>query len=469
MSSSPRTPNVVDLPKETATPDGDAPVNATETQGTEKPKLTAYQRANRKAKRLAREAEEAAQEEATGDKKKAQQKKSKAKSAQKKKAANVVNVRPMAEPAKMRRRHWGLVFSFIFHLLVPLAIVAWYLWDRAEDRYASTVGFTVQQEQGPSGAGALTDVFAQVGGGTLASDSNILFEFIQSQQLVQSIDAQFDLRGHYSQTWDTDPIFALSPDATLEELVHFWQRIVRIAFDESSGLMELRILANDPTTAQNIANAILERSQDLINSLNAQARADTIQYAEEDLQTAEDRLREARSELIRYRTTTQIVDPETDLAGRLGIVNTLQQQLANALVDYDLLAQSTSESDPRVVQAQSRIDVIRERLAEERNNVARGEESATGEDYPTLLAQYEELAVEREIAEQSYRSALLALDAARADAARQSRYLAAYIAPTLPQTAEYPQRMFLMFLISLFGLLAWSIVVLIYYSVRDTR
>jgi len=55
----------------------------------------------------------------------------------------------------------------------------------------------------------------------------------------------------------------------------------------------------------------------------------------------------------------------------------------------------------------------------------------------------------------------------RANASRQSLYLAAYITPTLPQTAEYPQRFVLSGLALLFLTLLWGIGALIYYSARD--
>jgi len=75
--------------------------------------------------------------------------------------------------------------------------------------------------------------------------------------------------------------------------------------------------------------------------------------------------------------------------------------------------------------------------------------------------------VDAEYAEQSYRAALTALEAARDDAARQSRYLATYIKPTMAQDSEYPQRFILGGLSALFLLLFWSILSLIYYSIRD--
>lgn len=381
----------------------------------------------------------------------------------------VVEVAPLAPLAHMRRRHWGLISSFLMLVAVPLIMVFWYLQERAVDQYASTVAFTVQKGQGAGPSDLMTGFAAQIGGSSGASDTDILYEFIQSQQMVVSIDDRFDLMAIYSANYDQDPIFSLPEDATLEDLVRYWPRVVRISYDEAARLIELRVLAYDAETAQAIAQEIIAQSQMLINNLNEQAREDTIRFGEQDLAVAEERLSSARTELIFFRTSTQIVDPETDLAGRLIVANTLQQQLAEALVDYDLLAPSSSANDPRVITAQRRIDVIRARLAEERANVTQGQEAISGEDYPTLIAQFEALVVSSEIAEQMYRSALTSLDLARAEASRQSRYLSAYIQPTLARTPEFPQRMTLFGLAAMLILLSWTIAVLIYYSVRDSR
>ena len=79
----------------------------------------------------------------------------------------------------------------------------------------------------------------------------------------------------------------------------------------------------------------------------------------------------------------------------------------------------------------------------------------------------EELKQDREYAEQAYRAALTAREVARDDATRQSRYLATYIKPTRAQGSEYPKRYVLVPLAALFLVLIWSIVALIYYSIRD--
>ncbi|MEM7076582.1 MAG: sugar transporter [Pseudomonadota bacterium] len=381
----------------------------------------------------------------------------------------------LAPPAGMRRRHWGQATSFVLLVVAPLVLIAVYLFALAEDQYASTTGFTVQREEG----GAATDFLglgAALVGGATASDTDVLYEFIQSQDIVQRIDDRLDLRGHYAQHWtgwphESDKVFSIWPGAKIEDLLWFWKRVVRISYDQATGLIEVRVTAFDPEFATAVARAIVEESQTTINELSRTAQEDATRYALADLDEALARLKLAREALTRFRTETQIVDPLADLQARLGVMNNLQQQLAQALIDFDLLRDTTSSSDPRVAQAERRITAIRERILSERETFASDDATtgAVGEDYPTLIAEFESLTVDLEYAEQTYRAALTALDVARANAARQSRYLATYVEPTRAESSEYPQRWVLFGLSALFLVLAWSILVLIYYSVRDRR
>lgn len=384
-------------------------------------------------------------------------------------AVPLVQIRPLADAAMMKPRHWGLVISFGLLVLAPLALAIFYLFAIAQDQYSSTTGFTVRQEEG-GGASDFLGILPQFGGGG-AGDSDVLYEFIQSQRIVEEIDARLGLREHYSQHWSTDKVFGIWPDATIEDLLWFWKRVVRISYDQPTGLIELRVLAFDPAFAQAVSSEIVAESQSMINALSDAAREDAMRYARGDLDEALTRLKEAREALQRFRTRTQIVDPEADIQGRMGVMNNLQQQLAQSLIDLDLLRDTTNANDPRVVQAQRQIQVIRSRIAQERENFATDttENNALGQDYPSLIAEFESLVVDREFAEETYRAALTALDVARANANRQSRYLATYIEPTQAQSAEFPRRFVLIAMMALFLVLTWSILALVYYSIRDRR
>jgi len=385
-----------------------------------------------------------------------------------------VIVRPLPAVARVKRRHRGLLYSLAAVVLIPLFVTALYLGLVARDQYASTVGFTVRQEDGTSGATSLLGGLSQfVGTRGGSHDSDILYEFIQSQEIVSEISKRVDLVSLYSKNWPWDPVFALSPDATIEELLSYWHRMVRISYDQGTGLIEVRVLAFSPDDAQKIASEVVNESQKMINDLNTTARDDTMRYALEDLDTSLGRLKAAREAMTQFRTRTQMVDPASDLAGRMGVLNNLQQQLAQALIDRDLLRDQKSGpgDDPRLEQASRRIDVIRQQIVKERQSFtsATGEPSALPENYPSLISEYERLNVDQQFAEETYRAALAAVDVARANAARQSRYLAAYIRPTLPEISEFPRSWVILGLMALFLTLAWAIAAMVFYSIRDRR
>ncbi len=374
----------------------------------------------------------------------------------------------LARPARMKRRHWGVLGSFVLMVAAPLVAVIFYLFAIAQDQYISTTGFTVRSQEN-SGASDILGGLANLAGNSTASDSDILYEFIQSQEMVEAVDRSVPLRAHFSQHWPDDWAFSLWPDASLEELIWYWHRIVGISYDSGSGLIEVQAVAFDPETAQAITRSIVEESQIRINALNEQAREDAMRYARADLDEALERLKGAREALTQFRTRTRIVDPAADIQGRMGVMNNLQQQLAAALIEYDLLRGTVGENDPRLTKAQQHIDVIRQRIDIERQTFTstNTDTGAVGEDYPSLISEFERLTVDLEYAEQTYRAALTALEAARAEATRQSRYLATYIKPTMAQDSEYPDRFMLAGLAGLFLLLTWSILARIYYSIRD--
>lgn len=384
-------------------------------------------------------------------------------------APQVVQVKPLANRAEMKKRHWGLMLSFGLFVLLPVLVVVYYLWVHAQDQYSSTTAFSVRSEEGGSASDILGGIASFAGTGGTGVDSDILYEFIQSHEMVREIDQELDLRSHYASGWPRDFVFSLKPEATLEELLRYWKRILRISYDQSTGLIEIRVLAFDPRTAQQVAEAVVRKSQDMINALSDQAREDSLGYALDDLAVARDSLREAREALTAFRTRTQIVDPAVDLQTRLGVMTNLQQELVTSLIEYDLLNGAATPSDPRATNALRRITVIRERIAAERQSfVSDGiEVGSVNEDYPTLIAEFERLTVDREFAEEAYRVALTALDLARGKAARQSRYLATYITPTLAQSTEFPQRFVLLGMVILFLVMTWSILALVYYSIRD--
>lgn len=369
----------------------------------------------------------------------------------------------MAGMARIRPRHRLAVVSFLIVVLLPLFLSAAYLWGIAKDQYASTVGFSVRRED----ASAASDILGGLTSLTKSSssDTDILYEYLRSQKLVADMDALVDLRGIWSKPFG-DPVFTMDADGSIEDLVDYWQRMVRTSYDSTTGLIEVRVLAFDPADATKIAQALLDESARMINDLSAAAREDAVRYSREDLTVAEDRLRSAREAVTEFRVKNQIVDPTTDFQTQAGLVGMLENQLAEAQIEIDLLA-GVAESDPRLVQAKRRAEVIIARIASERAKV--GADGVGKQDFAALAADFERLLVDREFAESAYVAALSAFDAAKADSQRTSRYLAAHVLPTTAEVSRYPERLAILGLLALFLGLTWAIGTLVVYSLKDRR
>ena len=324
--------------------------------------------------------------------------------------------------ARFKLRHWLVVISFLLLVIGPTAVAGWYLWERASDRYVSTVGFSVRTEE-------LGSAFEMLGGiaelsGSSTSDTEILYNFIQSQELVREIDNRIDLRSIWAKgDPEKDPLFAYHPPGTIEDLVSYWRRMVAI-YDADAGLLELFVQAFSPEDAQLIAQEVYDESTDMINRLSAIAWQDATRYARDELDQAEQRLSRARSDLTLFRNKTQIVDPSASVQSQMGLLSSLQLQLAETLIDLDIMRQTAAASDPRVTQLERRVDVIENRMSEEREKLGLGsQEQTTNDAFADLVGEFERLSAERDFAQESFTAARAAYEAAVAEARRQNRYL----------------------------------------------
>lgn len=378
-----------------------------------------------------------------------------------------VAARP-ARSGRRRRRHTALIHTFVFFVLLPIGVASWYLEYRAADQYESRIAFSVRREDAVSPAEMLGGLAGF--SGSSSRDTDILFEYIRSGDLVRILDDAFDLRRIFATNSVTDPVFAFDPDGTIEDLTRYWRRMLRVSYDPSTGLLSVSVRAFKAEDAFQLSDAILKESRLLINELSAIAREDITRQAEDELVTAEIALREARTALTEFRAKTQIVDPRADLQGQVGLISALQEQLADEMIRVDLLRTQTREGDTRIVSGEQRIAIIRARIAAERQKVGTGIDApASGTDYARLVGIHESLSVELEIAEATYAAARTAVDAARAEAGRQSRYIAAFVKPSLPERSTGPKTAVILGVMSAFLILSWFLLTLVFYALRDRR
>lgn len=357
-----------------------------------------------------------------------------------------------------------LLATFLALVVAPVVATAIYLWAWAAPEYHSETSFSVRSEEMGSAAAGLLGAITQIGGGS-ASDTDVLYDYIRSQTIVEAIDKSLDLRAIYNHT-PRDWAFSLGKNPTVEALLDHWRDMVTVTLETREGIIDVRSYAFTPEDAQRIGQAVLAESDKLVNALSDQARQDAVKFASEELAKAEAHLREVRDNLANFRRDHRFVDPRADVSGQAGLLNGLESELAKATVERDMLLTYADPKDQRVQQIDRRIAAVQARIESERDSLAVGGVAGT---MPEVVGDYEELEVDLEIARTAYTHALAGRAAAEAMAQRQARYLVPHIQPTLAETALYPRKALITGLVALFLSLGWSVLMLVYYNVRDNR
>ncbi len=242
--------------------------------------------------------------------------------------------------------------------------------------------------------------------------------------------------------------------------------MVEVGYDSAAGIITVTVRAFTPEDARAIAREILAESSALVNQLADQAREDAVRFARDELAESEVHLGRVRQDLADFRRAHNIVDPSSDVASQSGLLNALNQELAQSLVDRDVLQSYAADGDQRVIQPTAGSTRSPIRIEEERRTL--GVTGVTG-TLPEVIGRYEELLVNLQFANTAYTQTLGAVSAARAEARRQARYLAPHVRPTLATTPLYPRRALLAGLTAFFLLLGWGALMLVYYNVRDNR
>jgi capsular polysaccharide transport system permease protein len=371
----------------------------------------------------------------------------------------------VAQPARLKLRHYRIFHSFLLVVLAPALITAVYLWGFAKDMYIASMSFSVRTENMQSATDLLGGLSSITG--SSSSDVDILTQFIESGDLIQTVSETVDLVGAFSERWPEDFIYAYDPSGQFEDLQDYWKRSVLTA--TSNGIVTLSVRTYDPQKSYEITMAVYEASRALINRLSEEAHADATRFSRDELQITEERLTKAREAMTSFRLQARIIDPNATLAAQMGILTELQSQQASAVIQKSLLGRTVGEGDPRMNDIDQKIAALNAQIEIEQNKFGRGGHGPGGENYATLFARHEVLASDLQFSEQAYHAAQLLYNSALSEAKRQARYLVAHVNPIVPEKSLAPDRAVKLLVAVVFLLLVWAVGLLIYYSIRDRR
>ena len=365
-------------------------------------------------------------------------------------------------------RDWSsrIPWLFVVVVVLPTLVASLYFFLFAAPLYVSEARFVVRSHnQAPPAA--LGSVLASVGVslGEGETDAFEVHEYMNSRDAVTDLIRAHNLRARlarpegdfiarFPRPWD---------GGSFEALYKGYQRFVTVGYDSQTGISTLRVEGFRPTDARDIANALLDGGEVLVNRLNDRAMSDAVSQAQRQLMEAEARSAQAQAQLTAFRNRERLIDPDRSSLASLDLVGKLETQLATMRAERAGLAASAPES-PQLPVLDRRIAAFGAQLEAERSRTA-GE----ADSLAPKVGEYERLILDRDIGVKFLETSVATLESARLDARRKQLYLERVVAPNLPDKAERPRRLLSVFTVLVSSLVAFAIISLVAAGFREHR
>lgn len=369
-----------------------------------------------------------------------------------------------------KTRHRMILLGFFLFVALPSTAFSAYMFFWASNQYHSTAAFAVRSAEPVAATEILGMVMGGGGSDSTTSNSYIVTDYIQSQAILEELTEDLDLQTIFNRE-SSDFLFSMGFDLPIEKLLDYWNGMIDVSFDATSGVIYVEARSFRPDDSVAIAQAVLDRSEILVNKLSEENRRQTVRYAEEAVARAEARVKAIRMQMLAYRQETQEVNPEANATITAEMIANLDQQRASREAEKATLMSYLDENSPRIRMLDQQIAALEGEIASIRQRLGTGgRQVGEGGGHKNLslrLADYQELAVEEEFAQQLYVTSLASLESARQEADNKSLYLATFINPTLSEEAQYPGRFLYSLAVFLMLLGFWAVTIMLYYNVRD--
>jgi capsular polysaccharide transport system permease protein len=383
---------------------------------------------------------------------------------------------PRKEKRSLVRRHLQISWTYLSFLLmvaIPGSAAGLYYFLIASPQYVIETQFSVRgSSQASMSSFGLSGLF---GSSTQSSDSYIVASYITSVQLIRDIKEQLgiDLRQYYAKN-NIDFWYRIDPNMPLEQFTDYWNDMVEVSFNSTTGNTTLYIYGFSADDSKAIADAVLKVSETLVNDLSEKNRQQMTLVASKQVDRSEERLRKVRQETEKLRSQQKIVDPTILVKSNAALTDKLEADLQDLRTRYSTLLQSVDKDSPQARMMRKQIKSSEEMLVKQKGNIsapANAGKNDTQKGRNASIAEiankFEQLEVEDKFATQAYTTSLAAFETALAEAQKQERYFATFVAPMRPEIALYPKRLLDTFIAFLVLCAVWMISQFLYRSFRD--
>ncbi len=351
-------------------------------------------------------------------------------------------------------------------LLLPWIIYAIYLVLLASPQYESQSQLIVKSSDGSSSFDPAAMMLSSVAGSASANESQLVEAYILSNDMLTYLQQSLALREHYHEQ-ASDWFSGLDDEASGEEFLQYYLNHVEVTVDSTSSVITLKTRAFTEAFAQQINQAIVSKAEDFINQINNNLAKSKLSFAKSEHQIVEDKLKQAKTELLAFQAKYDVLDPSAEGAAFQQITFSLEATLAQKKAELNTMRKMMTEAAPDIINVKRQIEALQEQIGQQKEKIS--ESNANGEQLSVseLIASYSNLQVQLQLALQAYSASLMTLENARVETYQRLQHLVTIESPTLPDDNQYPKVAYNLTLFAVVLLLIYGIVRIVIATVRE--
>lgn len=366
---------------------------------------------------------------------------------------------------KKSKLFWGMV-------VLPTLLAAIYFGFLAKNRYVSTsevVVHKVSSDGGGSGASQMQGLAVLMGGGGLAdgmaAETLYVREFVTSQDMLDVLQKKLQWSQHYA-GHASDPWYYLPTGASREELLKYYQRMVTAQFDQTTGLLTIKVEAFDNDFAKKTLATVISESDRFVNEISHRLAREQVNFAEAELESSRLNYEGRQEALLQFQGEHNALDAQRSAVAKNDVITSLQAEMIKESTSLRTMRASLSEDSPQIRQQKIRIAALQQQIdVEEKTLIAKNANNRLN----VVASRYETLQLNAGIAQETYKASVASLQAARMDATRKLRSLVVVVNPNTPDEALFPRRLYSFITAVVILLLAYGISRFVIATVNDHK
>lgn len=352
--------------------------------------------------------------------------------------------------------------SFTGMVLVPMALVIFYVGLIASDRYVSESRVTVRHSSASQESTSLAGLLSGSNMGSQA-DNLLLNDYIRSLDMMKYLDADIGLRKAYQQGGDF--ISRLWPWASQEAFHRYYLKRIEVTNDSTSGALVVRTQGFDSEFSRRMNAAIVQQCEKFINASSHRIADEQLTFISGELGRASQDLAAAKQRVLAFQNRNNVLDPVEQAKAMSAFVLQLEGELARQEGELKRLHTFLAEESFAVVDLANRVATLKQQVGEEKRKLA-GDQAGK---LNNMSSQFMLLQFQTEFALDKYKATLAAYEKTRVETARKVKNLVVISSPHRQEEAEYPRRLYII-LTALVGLLIlFGITRLVITTIEDHR